>query len=576
MNKVIEKKEHTPAREHNIFRKDISLFLVGLVALAILNILAQQYFFRIDLTEENRYSVSDATKNMLRGLESPVMVTVYLEGDLPAGFTRLQKSIRETLEEFQVYAGQHLTYRFVDPLKATSDEKRNEFFLRLDSLGVQPTRLFDEENGKRIQKMIFPGAVVRHKNQEAGVMLLKGNRIGGGAQEALNQSIEGIEYELATAIRKLAVPEKRQVGLIKGHGELESLEIASLTQAISEFYDIYEINLPEREEIPSYDALLIGKPREAFSKEDKYKLDQYIMRGGKVMFFIDPLAIDMDSIGSGGSFAFPLDLNLDDQLFRYGVRINKNLLQDIKSGVYPIVVGNVGEQPQVVPLQWPFFPIVNRYSAHPIARNLDAIYLKFVSNIDTVKAEGVTKTPLIFTSQYSRVLTTPVVVNLDELREAPRPEAFRSGPQAVAYLLEGTFTSAFRNRVLPDMADPRSFLEKSTSTKIIVCSDGELIRNEINRRTGEPLPLGYDPITERQFANKDFVLNALSYLTDEEGLITARTKEIQIRPLDQVKVKRESTQWQFINLFTPILLIVAFGAGKFYLRRRKYTGFKVT
>lgn len=573
MQQVLQNKAQRPVRENNIFRRDVSLFFLGLFALILLNILAQHYFFRIDLTEEKRYSVSDATKKLLRSLEKPVTVTVYLEGDLPAGVIRLQKSIQETLEEFQVYAGHQLSFRFVDPLKATSDEKRNEFFLSLDSLGIQPTKLFDEEDGKRIQKLIFPGAVVQYNNQEAGVMLLKGNRAA-SAQEALNQSIEGIEYELSTAIRKLAATEKKKVGLIKGHGELPPLEIAGLTQALSEFYDVHEVNLLEKETIPPYDALLICKPQQAFSKEDKYKLDQYIMRGGKVMFFIDPLAIDMDSISSEGSFAFPLDLNLDDQLFRYGARINKSLVQDIKSGVYPIVVGNLGNQPQIMPLQWPFFPIVNQYSPHPIVRNLDAIYLKFVSDIDTVKAEGVTKTPLIFTSQYSRVLSTPIVVNLEELREAPKPEEFQSGPQAVAYLLEGTFTSAFKNRVLPDMPDGDSFMEESVPAKIIVCSDGDLVRNEVNRQTGQPFPLGFDPITKRMFANKDFVMNALSYLTDEDGLITARNKEIMIRPLDQVKVKGESTLWQMLNLLVPVLLIVGFGVVKFYIRKKKYTGFQ--
>lgn len=572
MNKIASKIKSTPVKEHNVFRHDISLFLVGLVVLILLNIVAQRYFFRIDLTEENRYSISDATKNLLWDLERPVHVTVYLEGELPAGFKRLQKSVRETLEEFQVYAGSNFTYRFVDPLQATSDENRKDFFLELNALGIQQTNLFDEEDGKRIQKVTFPGAVVRYHNQEAGVMLLKGNRTA-SAEETLNQSIESIEYELATAIRKLAVAEKKKVGLIKGHGELQAKDIAGLTDALSEFYEVYEVNLPEKQNIPPYDALLICKPTEAFSKEDKYKLDQYIMQGGKVMLFMDPLAIDMDSLDAGNSFAFPRDINLDDQLFRYGLRINKNLVQDIKSGVYPIVVGNLGEQPQIVPLQWPFFPIVNSYSAHPIVKNMDAIYLRFISNIDTVQAEGVKKTPLIFTSQYSRVLSTPVIVNLEELRQAPDPAYFRSGPQVVAYLLEGSFTSLFKNRVLPDIANPDAFVDESMPTKMIVVADGDLIRNDINPRTGNPFPLGYDPFTEKMFANQDFVINALSYLMDKDGIIMARAKEIQIRPLDQVQVKNQGTLWQMLNLILPILLLGTFGVVKYYVRKRKYARF---
>lgn len=572
MNQIVNKIKPTPAKEHKIFRRDISLFLVGVAVLVLLNLVAQRYFFRVDLTEENRYSISDATKNLLRNVERPVHVTVYLEGDLPVRIKLLQKSIRETLAEFQVYAGSNLTYRFVDPLKATSNEDRKDFFLELNELGIQQTNLFGEEDGKRIQKVTFPGAVVRYNNQEAGVLFLKGDPAA-SFEETVNQSIESIEYELATAIRKLAVAEKKKIGLIQGQGELQAKDIAGLTDALSEFYEVYEVNLPEKQNIPPYDVLLICKPTETFSKEDKYKLDQYIMQGGKVMLFMDPLAIDMDSLDAGNSFAFPRDINLDDQLFRYGVRINKNLVQDIKSGDYPIVVGNIGEQPQIVPLQWPFFPIVNSYSSHPIVKNMDAIYLRFISDIDTVQAEGVKKTPLIFTSQYSRVLSTPVIVNLEELRQAPDPAYFRSGPQAVAYLLEGTFTSVFKNRVLPDMANPDAFVDKSIPTKMVVVSDGDLIRNDINPRTGNPFPLGYDPFTEKMFANQDFVINALSYLMDEEGIILARAKEIQIRPLDQVQVKNQGTLWQMVNLVLPVLLLGIFGVVKYYVRKRKYTRF---
>lgn len=568
MNKV---KTKPIRRDRRIVKRDFSLFAVAVVGLIVLNILSQQYFFRLDLTEENRYSIAEATKNMLRALDHPVHVTVYLEGDMPAGFQRLQKSIRETLEEFQVYAGDELSFRFVDPLKATDDAGRKDFFLKLNQMGIQQTNLFDEENGQRIQRVIFPGAVVRYNNQEAGVMLLKGDRAA-SAEETLNQSIENLEYELASAIQKLATKEKKKIGLMRGHGELAA-DIAGLTQALSEYYQLYEVNLPEKEAVPAYDAIIIGKPTEPFSREDKYKLDQYIMRGGKVMFFLDPLAIDMDSLEAGSSFGFVRDVNLDDQLFKYGVRVNKNLVQDIKSGVYPIVVGNLGEQPQIVSLPWPFFPIVNNYADHPIVRNLDAIYLRFVSSIDTVAAPGVEKTPLIFTSPYSRVLSTPIVVDLQELRQEPDPEAFRSGPQAVAYLLEGTFTSVFKNRILPEIADKDAFMDKSQPTKMIVVADGDLIRSDINPRTNQPMPLGFDMFTKRTFANRAFILNALAYLMEENGLIMARSKEIQIRPLDQVAVDKYGTLWQIVNLGLPILLIVGFGVVKYYVRKRKYARF---
>ena len=556
-------------KENKAFWKDISIFGLGLMSLFFFNLLGQQYFFRWDLTEEKRYTISDATKAMLRSLDEEVEVTVYLEGEINPGFQRLQKSVEETLEEFEVYAGNELTYRFVNPLDAVAPEERQAFFVQLAGMGIEPTRVYDEEDGQRMQKLIVPGAIIKHQGQEAGVMLLNGNRAA-GAQEALNQSIENVEYELASGIRRLVAAERKTVGFLTRHGELQGVELASLRKTVSEFYDVNDINLSQVSSVPDVEVLMINKPKERFSREDKYKLDQYIMQGGKIMFFIDPLFIEMDSIGENGSIAFPYDLNLDDMLFRYGLRINKTLVQDIKSGVYPFVVGDMGGQPQIVPLQWPFFPIVNRYGDHPIVKNMDAMYLQFASEIDTVLAEGVKKTPLVFTSDYSRVLQTPIVVDLMELREAPRPENFNAGPQAVAYLLEGEFTSVFKNRVLPNNANTSSFQESSVPTKMIVVADGELVRNEVDPESGEPLPLSFDPITERSFANEDFIINALSYLTDEDGLINARAKEIQIRPLDQVKVKQEATMWQMLNLLLPILLIVLFGLGKAYLRRRRY------
>ena len=563
-----------PSRTSRIRQRDLSKLAIGIVGLFLLNLLAQQFFFRIDLTEENRYSILEATKSLLRNLDQDVEVTVYLEGEgLPPDFRRLQRSVRETLDEFSVYADGNLTYRFVDPLSATSPEQRQAFIEELGQAGIQPNRVFAEEDGRRIQKIVLPGAIVAADSNQTAAMLLNGDRAA-GSQEVLNQSIENVEYELASAIRRVVAAERKKIAFVKGHDELPARDIAGLTQAISQTYDLYELDLPQKDIIPPYDALIVGQPQEAFSKQDQYKLDQYVMRGGKVLFFLDPLRIDMDSIGENGSFAFPLDLQLEDQLFRYGVRINPTLIQDINSGVYPIVVGDVGGQPQIVPLPWPFFPIVNRYGDHPIVRNLDALYLRFVSGMDTVGAPGIRKTPLAFTSQYSRVLTTPIVVDLNELRQEPNPAQYNSGPQAVAYLLEGSFTSVFKNRILPDSVNQASYQESSVPTQLIVCSDGDLIRNEVNRQNNNPYPLGFDPITERTFANEDFVLNALAYLTDEDGLISARAKEIKVRPLDQVKVEAQATRWRVLNLVLPVLLVLAFGGIKYYVRRRKYARFE--
>lgn len=571
MNKI-QVQQDIQQKDQRAFWKDISLLGIGIMMLIALNVFAQNYFFRLDLTEEKRYSITPATKDLLGKVDNEIEVVIYLDGEVNAGFQRLEKSVQETLDEFKVYAGDELKVRYINPLESVSTQEQQQLFLKLTELGIEPTYVYDEEDGQRRQKLIVPGAVINYQGQQAGVMLLNGNRAA-SPQETLNQSIENVEYELANGIRKLISSEKKKIGILKGHGELDAIDIAGLMDAVTEFYEVFEVNLPEKEAIPDYDAILINKPTERFSKEDQYKIDQYIMRGGKVMFFIDPLRINMDSIGENGSIAFPYDLNLDDQLFRYGVRINKTLVQDINSGNYPFVVGEVAGQPQIVSLKWPFFPIVNKYGDHPTVKNMDAIYLRFVSEMDTIATAGIKKTPLIYTSQYSRVLQTPMIVDLNELREAPNPENFTAGSQAVAYLLEGSFSSLFKNRVLPNVANQESFIEQGTLTKIVVVADGDVVRNEINRSNGNPFPLGYDPITKRNYANKDFVINTLSYLTDENGLINARAKEIQIRPLDQVKIEQNAVIYQIVNLLGPIVFIIIFGFVKAFLRKRKYSSF---
>ena len=558
-------------KSKEIFWKELSRLGIGIVCIVALNILSANYFMRWDLTEENRYSLTDATKNLLRELDDEVDIKVYLTGDLPAGFRRLQSSTREMLEEFKVYAGSNIRFTFIDPLMAVSKEERQAFFTNLAEQGIQQTNVYDTEEGKRIQKALFPGAMLEYQGQEKGIMLLTGDRTA-GPEETLNQSIERIEYEFATAIRQLTITEKKRVGIIRGHGELPNVDIAGLTAALSEYYDVFDVNLPEKTDLEGYEAILVCKPTQPFSEPDKYKIDQFVMNGGKALFFLDKMKISMDSLqsGSGGTIALPYGLNLEDQLFRYGVRINNDFIQDIQCANYPVVVGNMGNQPQIVPLPWPFFPLTNSYADHPVVKNLDALYLQFVSSMDTVKAAGIQKTPLFFTSQYTHRVSNPVLVDIDELRQKPKAEFFRGGAFPVSYLLEGSFTSVFKNRLLPEGTVQASYKEQGIASKILVCSDGDLIRNETNPQNGKPYPLGYEPFSAQNYANKDFIVNIMAYMTDENGIINARAKEIKIRPLDPVKVENESFQWQAVNLLLPILLLIIYGFIRFYLRKRRY------
>lgn len=551
---------------------DLLLLANGAVALLLLNLLTSFYFFRIDLTEEKRYTIKHQTKQVLSTLDEEVFVEVFLEGELNAGFKRFQKSIHETLEEFRIYSGNKVSFVFTDPNQAKGEKARNEFMSELSSKGISPMNVIENKDGQRIEKFVFPGALVSYGGFETGVMLLKGNRAQ-GSQEALNQSIENAEFELANAIYKLSNNNRKKVALVRGHGELDSLQIASFNNALLEQYDVFKIDLSGKTTVGNYDALIIAKPQTEFSEPDKYKLDQYLMRGGKILFLLDHLDANMDSASSDNYFAFPYNLNLDDQLFRYGVRINPNLVQDRVSGKYPVVVGNTGGRPQLMQLDWPFFPLINQYADHSITRNLDAVQTKFISSIDTVKATGVKKIPLFFSSPYSRKLLAPVKVGVNDLRKQIREGSFNAGAIPVAYLLEGKFTSLFTNRFAPSGVDTVGFVAKSVNTKLIVVADGDLARNDVNPRQNEPQTLGYDPFTRYTFANQDLLLNMVAYLTNENGLIAARNKEVKIRPLDKQKIRVERTYWQAVNILLPLIALALFGFFWMYARKKKYSSF---
>lgn len=537
--------------------------------LVLINLIAANNFFRIDLTEEKRFTVKPATRDMLASLDDNVYVEVYLEGELNAGFRRFQRSIRETLEEFRIYSNNKVNYTFIDPATAMSKQAQNEFIRALGEKGITATNVVERVDGETSARLIFPGALVSYGGFETGVMLLKGNDAQ-SPEEEINQSIEGVEFELANAIYKLFNTDRKRVGLLTGHGELDSLDIAAFNNALLEQYDVRKVNLSRRSDLDTYNAVVVIKPRTAFSEADKYKLDQFVMRGGKLVFLLDRSNASMDNVSDENSLAIPLDLNLDDMLFRYGVRMNHDLIQDRNSSLYPIVTGESGGKPRMQMLEWPFFPLVNHFADHPVTRNLDAVLTRFVSSIDTVKAEGVRKTPLLMTSEYSRVVATPSNISVNELLTKVSPEEFRAGSRTVGYLLEGKFTSLFRNRFAPEGLTSGPSMEFSENAAIVVIADGDIARNEINSRTGQAQPLGFDPFSNYTFANQDLLMNIMAYLTDEDGLITVRSKEVKIRPLDRQRISSEKVKWQVINLVLPVVAVVLLGVFRAWYRKRKF------
>jgi ABC-2 type transport system permease protein len=551
---------------------DILTFANGVVFLLLINLLVGLKFYRVDLTEEKRYSIKPETRSTLELLDDEIHVEVFLEGKLNASFQRFQKAILETLEEFRIYSNNKITYSISDPAVAKSENARNEFMADLARRGIQPTNIIDTRDGQREEKIIFPGVIVSYEGAEKGIMLLKGNKAGTPDQE-INQSIEGIEYEIISAIYSLVNEDRKQVGFVSGHGELDSLQSFSLRNALSEVYDVFDTKLSSQDELKRFDVLIVAKPTKRFAEPDKYLLDQYVMQGGKIFFLIDKVDASMDSAARDDYFAGPNDLNLDDQFFKYGVRVNPDLVQDRRSGMYPVITGEVAGRPRMQLIEWPFFPLIGEFANHPITRNLDAVLTRFCNSIDTVKASGVQKTPLLMSSAYSRKIATPVHVNVNELRKNLRDSDYSTRNIPIGMILEGKFTSLYKNRFPPSGFESTEIIEESIPTKLIIVSDGDVARNDVNPRNSQPQPLGFDPMTKTTFANKDFLLNAVAYLTQEDGLIQVRNKEVKIRPLDKVKLKEGRVKWQVLNVAAPLALLICYGVLRSYLRKRRFANF---
>ncbi|QJW88181.1 gliding motility-associated ABC transporter substrate-binding protein GldG [Spirosoma taeanense] len=545
--------------------------LIILAALIAVNILSAFVFFRLDLTQEKRYTLSGATQTLLTDLPDDVHIDVYLTGDLPPAFKRLENAVRETLDEFQASAGQSLTYRFIDPDAITNTAEKNKLIDRLQQRGLLPTNLVASESGKRTEKLIFPGAVVSYKGKETTILLLKGNKAA-SKEEQLNQSYEGVEFQLASAIRKLTQTEgsRRRVGLLYGHTQVPPSRFADLLASVQENYDLFFIDMTKPGPIAGLEAILVPKPDRPFSEDEVFKLDQFVVNGGRALFFVDGQRVD--SVSNEGNYAQPLSLNLDDLFFRWGVRVNRDVVKDLYCAPIPLNVGNLGDKPNIQLMPWRFYPLLNNFgtSGNPIVRNLDAVLGRFVSTLDTVRAPGIRKTPLLLTSPYTQVLKAPALISYNEARQQPDPQMYTGGVRIVGCLLEGRFQSIFANRILP--GDPRAngFRPEGEPSRVLVCSDGDLIVNDVDYKRNAPYPLGFDRFTRTTFANKDFALNAIDYLVDPNGVIAARARTVTLRPLDKIRMNAGRTGWQLLNLLGPLALVGLVGVVWQVLRRRRY------
>lgn len=528
--------------------------------------------FRIDLTEEKRYSLHPSTLQLLEGIDRPLHVDILLTGEqLPGGMRRLQKSIEETVRTFNAYSAENITVSYFDPLEVT-DSLKEEFIYTLADYGIRPTNLFVNKATGQQEQLIFPGILVSDDTYETGALILKGER-GMSAEQTLNASIENLEFEIAQAIQKLLYPQKTALAMIIGHGELAEDDGFGMVEALNGRYELFKVPMEQAkkvEDLSSFAVVFILGPDSTFSDRELFLLDQYVMGGGNLVVAAEGASFDLSQLAGQGALALPQENSLDRLLFRYGIRVNKDLIQDLNFGVIPVMGGNFGNQEQLVPLPWPYHFQAGRMYSHPITKGLDQVNFRYSSSLDTVKADGVKKTPLLFSSDRSRILPLPHLISLTAFQEPPLESEFALQNLPLAYLLEGEFTSLFKNRFVPEEFAGIA-VKNSGKGKVLVLGDASVFQSQINLSDQEPLPLGEDPLAQTTYANKQFLENILQYLTDPEGIIATRTKVLQIRPLNKVKVAEEKQMWQLINLGIPVLFLGLMGALIGLLRVKRFS-----
>jgi ABC-2 type transport system permease protein len=577
-----------------IKRNNLIQLALGVAILLLINIIGYFVFTRFDLTAERRYSLSEPTREMLRNLDDIVYFQVYLEGDFPAGFKRLKRETREMLDQFRAYSD-NIEYEFINPSASPDPKENNEVYSRLVERGLNPTDLQVKTSRGSSQQIIFPGGIVSYRNKELPVELLI-SQIGVQPEEVLNNSIQNLEFNLADAIRKLTISTKPKVAFTEGHGELDRNETADAAHALSEYYSVDYVmiggklnSLAERtgSDDPSapkirnkFDALIIAKPDSVFSEQDKFIIDQFIMYGGKVLWLIDPVFASMDSMQfSDATIGIINDINISDMLFNYGIRLNTNLVMDLSALPIPLKTGEVGGAPQIDFFPWYFFPVLNPVIDHPIVKNLNAIKTEFISSIDTLNTKGTKKTILLASSEYSRTVNTPVYISLEILRNKPEQRLYNKQHIPVGVLLEGIWESLYHNRIPPAVSEDKEFgfAAKSVPGKQIIVGDGDIIKNQLRSTNSGivPYPLGYDRHTKQSFGNKDFILNAMNYLIEDNGLISIRSRELKIRLLDKTRIGENKLFWQLFNITVPVVFVLLLGIIMFAYRKKRFTNMDV-
>ena len=534
------------------------------ITLIVLNIVSQGYYNRIDLTTDNRYTLAKVTKDIIANIDKQLIVKVYLEGDFPSEFKRLQIETRQFLEELNA-KNSFIKIQFIRP---------NNQRERLIKAGMIPSQLTVKEDGKLSNAIIFPWAEIVYKKKTNIVSLLP-NGTAQSQEDQLETAVENLEFSFSNAIYKLQEEKQKKVAVLSGNEELLDIQMYSFLSEVTKKHRLAKFTLDSvasnsvksLKDLQQFDLAIIAKPTESFTEKEKLVLDQYIMNGGKTLWMLENVQADTDSLFKDGKMlAYPRDLNLTDFFFSYGLRVNVTLIQDLYAAKIPLATGNIGNKPQFQNLNWFYHPLVSGNPTHAISKNIAPVRLRFANQIDTLQ-NSLQKTVLLMSSMLTRKTGTPAIIALESIAEEPKEEDYSSGFQIFSLLIEGDFTSMYANRIKP--FNIKKFSKKSSHNKMIVVSDGDIGRNQLQK--GKPFDLAQDKWTGEQFGNKEFLLNAVDYLLDDNGLIELRNKNVQINLLDKEKAYQERTFWQFVNIILPLLVLLTFGFVFQYVRKRTYS-----
>ena len=555
-------------------KNNLKKLLISVAIVIVINILGSQFFHRFDLTKDKRYTLSETSLTIIKEVKDPLIIDVFLKGQFPGEFKKLQTETQQILEEFKAY-NKNVTFQFVNPLE--NEEERDTIMQSFIERGLTPVNVTLEDKGKQTQEAVFPWAIATYNGKSVKVPLLK-NLMGATTAEKVVSSVQHLEYAFANAFNTITKPKQKKVAVIKGNGELRDILMADFIKQVRENYYIGTFTLDSVAKKPNeslaylkkYDLAIIAKPTEKFSDEEKLVLDQYVMNGGKTLWLVDQVNIEMDSLynDSGATLAYPFDLNLNDLFFKYGVRINPTLVKDLMATPIALATGDKGSATQYTQYPWFYSPLIYPSSKNPIVSNVDAMKFQFANGIDILK-NGIKKTVLLQSSPYSKTIGTPIEVSLSMVNDRPEQSEFKNtGNIPVAVLLEGKFQSVYENRVLP--FTEKTYQKNGKNNKMIVVSDGDIIKNQLDKNY-QPLELGYDKWTNKLYGNKEFLINCVNYLLDDNGLINIRSKEVTLPLLDKEKVYESYTSSQIITVGLPIVILAIFGFLFTFLRKRKYS-----